>query len=170
MSKTLAWAGACAISLLALPACAQGMAASGAPQFVMKQTTNEWRASKLSGVDVYGPDNKKIGSIDDIMLDSSGQAKVVVIGVGGFLGIGQKDVGVPFSDLQWRNEAEGRTAASSSSSDTVNPEVAAAARGYPDHAVLNASKDQLQNAPDFTFVSNTSNNAPATSAPTATSH
>jgi sporulation protein YlmC with PRC-barrel domain len=167
MLKSIVLAGVCSVSFLAA---APAFAQAGKPQFVTQQTTNEWRASKLVGVDVYGTDNKKIGSIDEVMLDPRGNAKVAVIGVGGFLGIDQKDVGVPFSSLKWRREAEGRTATNANGNAT-SPNVAAAQRGYPDHAVLSATKDELQNAPNFKFASDTSNTntqSSTTSAPATT--
>jgi sporulation protein YlmC with PRC-barrel domain len=55
-----------------------------------------WRASKLVGVSVIGNDQKKIGTIEDVLFDHDGNAQVIVVGVGGFLGIGEKNVGVPF--------------------------------------------------------------------------
>ena len=66
---------------------------------------SQWRAPKLIGVGVYGPDDKQIGKIDDLLVDKNGSAKTIVIGVGGFLGFGKKDVAVPFSAMQWRTEA-----------------------------------------------------------------
>ena len=51
------------------------------------------------------PDDKQIGKIDDLLMDHNGAAQTVVIGVGGFLGFGKKDVAVPFSAMQWRTEA-----------------------------------------------------------------
>ena len=49
----------------------------------------EWRASKLVGVDVYNEANEKIGDINEIILDKSGKAANVILGVGGFLGHGR---------------------------------------------------------------------------------
>ena len=68
------------------------------------QEKAQWRTPKLIGVDVYGADNKKIGKIDDILMGHDGKAQAVVIGVGEFLGIGKKDVGVPFSAIEWKTE------------------------------------------------------------------
>lgn len=154
MLKSIVLASICSVSILAPPAFAQ----AGKPQFVTQQSTNEWRASKLVGVDVYGTDNKKIGSIQEVMLSPQGNAKVAVIGVGGFLGIGQKNVGVPFSSLQWKREAAARTATTTPIGvPAANPAVTAAQRGYPDHAVLAATKDDLNKAPSFKFASDTSN-------------
>ena len=48
----------------------------------------------------YSPTHKKIGAVDDLILTSSGQINKAVIGVGGFLGVGQKEVVVPFADLK----------------------------------------------------------------------
>ncbi len=60
------------------------------------------------GVGVFGPDDKQIGKIDDVSMNQNGAAQTVVIGAGGFLGFGKKDVAVPFSaarldvSLHWR--------------------------------------------------------------------
>ena len=50
--------------------------------------------------DVYDHNNSKIGSIDDVLVGSNGQIDAVIVGVGGFLGAGEKDVAVNFSDIQ----------------------------------------------------------------------
>ena len=89
------------------PQSSQAQPAAPAPKpgdIVTQQAQDEWRASKLIGVDVYGADNKKIGSIKEVMMDHDGSAKSVVIGIGGFLGIGTKDIAVPFSAVQWKTE------------------------------------------------------------------
>ena len=49
----------------------------------------QWRASKLVGVNVYNEANEKIGDISDVILDKSGKVENVVLGVGGFLGMGE---------------------------------------------------------------------------------
>src|ERR1700682_1873365 len=64
----------------------------------------EWRASKLAGVDVYNEANEKIGDINDVILDKSGKAEKVILGVGGFLGMGEHLVAVPFDKIKWVNE------------------------------------------------------------------
>jgi sporulation protein YlmC with PRC-barrel domain len=51
--------------------------------------------------DVYDPSNNKIGKIDDVLVSEAGQINALVIGVGGFLGAGEKDVAVPFSAVKW---------------------------------------------------------------------
>jgi hypothetical protein len=58
------------------------------------------KADKLSGMDIYGPDGKKIGDVDKVLADSSNQIKAVTADVGGFLGIGAKEVVIPIDQLQ----------------------------------------------------------------------
>jgi sporulation protein YlmC with PRC-barrel domain len=155
---------------------AAGSSASAAPadnniKFVTQQDTDQWRASKLVGVAVYGPNQKKVGSIKDILMDHDGNAQVIVVSVGGFLGIGSKDVAVPFKAMQW--QTEGRAAAtnpppastSGSGNSTATNEGAAASKtspaeveasqGYPDRGVLAMTEQQLKQAPDFHYASET---------------
>src|SRR5262245_55313381 len=51
-----------------------------------------WRSSKLIGLNVYNDQNEKLGDISEILLDKSGKVDGVVIGVGGFLGMGKHDI------------------------------------------------------------------------------
>src|SRR4051812_20868428 len=70
-------------------------------QFLTQEKPGQWRASKLNGLDVYNNSNEKIGDIREVLLDQSGKAEAVVIGVGGFLGIGERDVALPFSEIKF---------------------------------------------------------------------
>ncbi len=63
-------------------------------------TTNRWLISDLYKAPVYDMNNNKIGQVDNLILSSDGQIKTAVIGVGGFLGVGSKDVAVPFGELK----------------------------------------------------------------------
>ena len=49
---------------------------------------------------VYDPKQNKIGDVDDVLVDKSGKITGLVVGVGGFLGAGEKDVIVPFSAVK----------------------------------------------------------------------
>src|SRR5215475_14473850 len=69
----------------------ESSAASGA-KFVTSQAADQWVFTKFRGTDVRGPDNASIGSVNDLLFDRSGKIIGVVIGVGGFLGIGAKNV------------------------------------------------------------------------------
>jgi hypothetical protein len=61
-------------------------------------------ASSLIGSKVRNANKESIGKVDEIYLDKDAKATVVVISVGGFLGVGSKDVGVKWSDLNFANE------------------------------------------------------------------
>jgi hypothetical protein len=57
-------------------------------------------ASKFKGTDVLGADDKKIGDVSDILFDKNQKVLAYVVGVGGFLGIGQKDVAIDPASFQ----------------------------------------------------------------------
>ena len=61
----------------------------------------DWRASKLVGLSVYNDNNESLGSINDLLMDKSGNIKAVVLGVGGFLGVGEHLVAVPFDKIKF---------------------------------------------------------------------
>src|SRR5258708_21937071 len=63
-----------------------------------------WRASKLVGLSVYNDNNESIGSINDMLTEKDGKIKAVVIGVGGFLGIGEHLIAIPYEKGQFFNE------------------------------------------------------------------
>ncbi len=77
-----------------------------------------WRASKLMGVDIYGPNNEKVGDVTEVLVDKSGKITAVTIGVGGFLGIGAKDVAVKFDEVTWSMEPMASTASGTTASGT----------------------------------------------------
>jgi sporulation protein YlmC with PRC-barrel domain len=88
-------------------------------------TTDHWLASDVYKASVYDPAQHKIGDIDDLVMNKDGTVSTAVIGVGGFLGVGQKDVAVPFSELK------------------------VASNNDKTWFVLNRTKDDLKNAPAF---------------------
>jgi sporulation protein YlmC with PRC-barrel domain len=63
-------------------------------------STSSWLASDVYKSAVYDPAEHKIGDVSDLVIDSAGIVKSAIIGVGGFLGVGEKDIAVPFSDLK----------------------------------------------------------------------
>ena len=112
---------------------------------------DEFSAYKLVGVNVYNQGNEKVGEIKDILLAKSGKADKVILSVGGFLGVGERYVAIPFDQIKWvdepvrsaSNDARTTTAAATTTSSTR--------KWYPDHALYNATKDQLQAMPEFKF-------------------
>jgi hypothetical protein len=65
---------------------------ASADRVITSQQPDQWLASKFKGTDVLGPDNKSIGDVSDILFDKDGKIEAYVVSVGGFLGMGAKDV------------------------------------------------------------------------------
>ena len=128
-----------------------------------------WRASKVVGLNVYNDKNESLGSINDILMDKSGNIKAVVLGVGGFLGVGEHLVAVPFDKVKFVTEpvvyigavagpnATGTRPASTTTTGaatgTSQPMAPASKPNpwYPDHAVYNATKEELKALPEFKY-------------------
>src|SRR5947209_20370171 len=165
-------AGVAATALLATVAFAQNPSPTDAnkPPPAAASTTNsshqgEWRASKVVGLSVYNNNNESIGSINDLLTDKSGSIKAVVIGVGGFLGVGEHLVAMPFDQVKFVDEPVASTGASNSSGTSGNRPSTTTTTGstsststsstknqwYPDHAVVNATKDQLKSMTEFKY-------------------
>jgi sporulation protein YlmC with PRC-barrel domain len=72
-------------------------------------TAGDWRASKLIGASVLNPQDRAIGEIEDVILDNDGKVVSVLVSVGGFLGLGEKNVAVTFKDLTMSQSEDGDT-------------------------------------------------------------
>jgi sporulation protein YlmC with PRC-barrel domain len=131
----------------------------------------DWRASKVVGLNVYNDNNESVGSINDLLTDKTGNIKAVVIGVGGFLGVGEHLVAVPYEKVKFVNEAIVYTgvagapnaggakpmSTTTTGAATNAPAATTATKSnpwYPDHAVYNATKDELKAMPEFTYSTN----------------
>jgi sporulation protein YlmC with PRC-barrel domain len=142
------------------PASSAPVASSSTAQKLEGQA---WRSSKLIGLNVYNEQNEKLGDISEILLDKSGKVQGVVIGVGGFLGIGQHDILVDIGKLKFVDEPVRSTTTStttttgtgspaSSNRPATTTTASSDRKWYPDHAILSgASKDQLTSMPQFKY-------------------
>jgi len=148
LSKYLA-AAVFASALIATPALAQTPKPAVSAQSA--SSAGLWQSSKLIGTNVYNDQNEKIGSIKELMVDKTGNLESAVIGVGGFLGVGERDVAVKFSDLKWSNEPVKSSTTGAGTTNTAPTNSSAGPRTYPDHAIYNASKDQLSSMPQFDY-------------------
>ncbi|MGH1570626.1 PRC-barrel domain-containing protein [Methylobacterium sp. P31] len=157
MLKQLALA-VVASAVLAGPVLAQTAPASNDSQFITQEKAGQWRASKLRGLNVYNNNDEKIGDINELLVDSTGKVQAVVIGVGGFLGMGEHDVAVPFDQVKFTTESrreaknDGKKAETTGSTKTETGSTTDVTRSAPDHAVFNATKAQLKAAPQFKFA------------------
>ncbi|MEO8669152.1 MAG: PRC-barrel domain-containing protein [Bauldia sp.] len=105
------------------------VAAQPADKFLTVQADSEWLASNIIGASVYNPADENLGDVNDILVNDDGSVHAVIIGVGGFLGIGEKNVAVAFASLNQTNDADGNI-----------------------KLVLNASKEELDAAAAFVTV------------------
>jgi len=133
----------------------------------------DWRASKMAGLRVYNDSNESLGTINDLLMDKSGSIKAAVLGVGGFLGMGEHLVAVPLDKIKFVSEPVPNTTASTgatgagssmSSRPATPPATTTGSAGsgtmnaskpnpwYPDHAVFNATKDELKAMPEFKYT------------------
>lgn len=109
------------------------VAAYAAPEATMQTTIPQ---SAITVTDwykqnVYDPNNNKIGEVMDVLVDKSGKIHTLIVGVGGFLGAGEKDVAVPFDSVE------------------------ATMKDKKMHLVMNTTKDSLKSAPGFKYDNNT---------------
>jgi sporulation protein YlmC with PRC-barrel domain len=74
------------------PPAAASTDSSGKASMITAQKPDQWLATKFNGTDVLGADDKKIGDVSDILFDKDGKIQAYVVSVGGFLGMGAKEV------------------------------------------------------------------------------
>jgi sporulation protein YlmC with PRC-barrel domain len=115
------------------PAASTGQVATDQAATPAHQPSGDMLASKLIGTTVVSIDNQNIGEINDIVIDVENQeAAQAIIGVGGFLGIGEKNVAVELNRLNVRTDAN-------SNSWTV---------------VLDTTEDELKQMPEYKAAAN----------------
>jgi sporulation protein YlmC with PRC-barrel domain len=121
---------------------------------------NMWQGSKLIGLNVYDTQNEKIGDIKELMVDKDGKIEQVAIGVGGFLGMGEHDVAVKWTELKFSDQpvpsktssaTGGAARTTGAASSSTSSSTSSSKKNYPDHATLNTTKDQLKAMPQFNY-------------------
>ncbi len=104
------------------------------------QSTNQWRGSQLIGLDVYNSADENIGDINDVILGKDGRIELVVVGVGGWLGMGEHSVALPWEQVRFSDTPR--------KGDKANAEEGE----KPDHAMVNMTKEQLKAMPAFKYA------------------
>lgn len=130
---------------------------------VLEDGSTDWLASNLIGSTVYSGTDENLGKIVDILATDEGEVKAVVIGVGGFLGIGRKDVAVAPDTLERVKIDNGVKLVLATSKDELNaaPEFKTAAQQESDAAKA-AAPDTSMPAADPMTPPATDPAAPAT--------
>jgi ribosomal 30S subunit maturation factor RimM len=101
--------------------------------FVVRQGPNQLLGSNLMSANVIGATGENIGTVDDVLMDNQGRVLAIIVGVGGFLGIGQRDVAIPVDALNFVT-AEA-TAAGTATQPTATGTVGAPATTAPGQPV-----------------------------------
>jgi sporulation protein YlmC with PRC-barrel domain len=165
---TLALAGTALLATVAFaqtPTATTDSAKGSSSSISASSLQGDWRASKIVGLNVYNDGNEKVGSINDLLMDKSGNIKAVVLGVGGFLGMGEHLVAVPLDKIKFVNEpvaysgtassgtgmGTNRSTTTGSASTTAPADSSKPNPWYPDHAVFGATKDELKAMPEFKY-------------------
>jgi hypothetical protein len=116
-------------------------AETSSPHFVKEQGMDHFVFSKFKGTNVLGPDNAKVGDVTDMLFDKNGKILGLIVGVGGFLGIGEKNVAIAMDAFQTMPADTGTTgSAGNAANDPTNVKLK-----------VTWTKDQLKNAPDFQY-------------------
>jgi sporulation protein YlmC with PRC-barrel domain len=129
MTKTLVFGAALSAAVLsgAFAQTSTPAPGAGSANIVMSQKPDQWLASRFKGTDVLGADNARIGSVSDILFDKTGRIAAYVVSIGGFLGMGSKDVAIAPASF----------------------DVVPGTNGSADKLKLSMTKDQLQEAQNF---------------------
>lgn len=119
--------------------------------FIVSQTPGHHLGDDMIGLSVYSAEGDNVGSINDLVVDDENRVVGVLVGVGGFLGVGQRDVGIPLSEIQFVYDVD--TTASIGAGDATAREIS--------EARIAMTREQIENAPEFARLEA----APATTAP-----
>ncbi len=74
--------------------------ATSSEQFAPRQMPGQLLASDYMSMGVYGPNNERVGDINNIVFDENGRIVAVIVGVGGFMGLGEKAVALPYNSVK----------------------------------------------------------------------
>ena len=89
------------------PSSSAPSAVASATHFVDRQADNQYLASNLMGKGVQNSAGEKIGTVKDILFDEQGKMSAIIIGFGGFLGIGEKSIGIAFDMIKPSKDTNG---------------------------------------------------------------
>ncbi|MBX3521458.1 MAG: PRC-barrel domain-containing protein [Xanthobacteraceae bacterium] len=106
-----------------------------------QQQPNQWRGSQLIGLDVYNSANENIGDINDVILGKDGKIELIVVGVGGWLGMGEHDVALRWDQVSFSDQPPKGGDAKAEQGEK------------PDHAMVSMTKEQLKAMPAFKYSS-----------------
>lgn len=134
--------------------------AAAAGEYITQQSETQISANDYIGKAIYNAENNSIGDVNDLILEENGGIVAAVVGVGGFLGIGEKDVAVPMSKLTMARDENNNVR-------LTTTETADSLKAAPEFKTLSDQQAEMRsNATDTTTTSSTGGTAPAGNATT----
>lgn len=115
----------------------------GQQSFLNQQQPGQMLASDLMRRSIHGSNNERIGEVSDLLVTPNGEIVAALVGVGGFLGIGEKTVAIPFNSLQ-RAPGSDQLTASFSRQDLENAPQFVTTRGRSSDTGTSGSKSGTQ--------------------------
>jgi len=126
--------------------------AAGSATYLTEQAENQISVNDFMGQPIYTSDNQSIGDINDLLVQEDGGIVAAVVGVGGFLGIGQKNVAIPFDNITITREMDDATMTGTGDAATTTTTTEAVADAEV-RLVTTETADSLRNAPEFRTLS-----------------
>ncbi|MDQ0422716.1 sporulation protein YlmC with PRC-barrel domain [Peteryoungia aggregata LMG 23059] len=120
-------------------------AASGNATYLTEQAENHISVSDFMGQSIYTANDQSIGDINDLLVEQDGGIVAAVVGVGGFLGIGEKNVAIPFENITISRETDEADATGTTGAATTAEQVAEAEVRLS----TTETAESLRNAPEF---------------------
>jgi len=146
------------------PASAQS--APPAPSWLTQPSDDLFLVSRLTGLEVYNSNGQDLGDITEVLIDHSGKAQAIVLSVGGVLGVGERNVAVPFALVKFSPRWPAATSSENATIPPSNalgelslspvptgvpPESAHTPSNVPERVIIDLSPDQLMAAPAFSY-------------------
>ena len=128
-------------------------AAAGNQNFITRREPGQ---IAIMGNDVYGANDEEIGEVEGVLIGANGQVTAIIVEVGGFLGIGETQVAIPWNSVRIQNQSQmnSNTLATSGVTSTSGATASSGASSQ-DRLTTAFTKDQLRNAPRFEDSSST---------------
>ena len=103
-------------------------------RFMTNEAANQWLVRDRWNKSVYNAQGKSIGDLNDVLVGPDGKIQALVIGVGGFLGLGEKNVAIDYNYIEKNGNIT------------------------PDRITLNMTEQDLRSAPTFNRTKGSSSN------------
>ncbi|MEX0740933.1 MAG: PRC-barrel domain-containing protein [Pseudohongiella sp.] len=117
--------------------------------FMDAAPTNGMHISNLMEAEVKTSNDEEVGSVNDLIVDEDGQIVAIVIGVGGFLGMGEKDVAIGWDDVTMGRDSDNRRSATGTTATTSSTDRTVTGSSDDYDLRISMTREELRSAPEF---------------------